>query len=93
MKLEAMNELRNAKKLEKDLEKEKELIITRNGKPYLFISLIKGQDIEKTLAFVRKFRAFQAIEALQEQSVAQGKDKLSLKDINGIISKVRKSYK
>jgi len=93
MKLEAMKELRNPKKLEKDLEKEKDLIITRNGKPYLLVSLIKGQDVEKTLASIRKFRAFESVEALQEESVAQGKDQISLGDINRIISKVRKDYR
>jgi len=93
MKLEAMKELRNPKKLEKDLEKEKDLIITRNGKPYLLVSLIKGQDVEKILASIRKFRAFESVEALQEESVAQGKDQMSLGDINRIISKVRKDYR
>ena len=93
MKLEAMKELRNSKKLGKDLEKEKDLIITRNGKPYLLVSLIKGQDVEKTLASIRKFRAFESVEALQEESVAQGKDQMSLGDINRIISKVRKDYR
>lgn len=93
MKLEAMKELRNSKKLGKDLEKEQDLIITRNGKPYLLVSLIKGQDVEKTLASIRKFRAFESVEALQEESVAQGKDQMSLGDINRIISKVRKDYR
>jgi len=93
MKLEAMKELRNPKKLEKDLEKEKDLIITRNGKPYLLVSLIKGQDVEKILASIRKFRAFESVETLQEESVAQGKDQMSLGDINRIISKVRKDYR
>ena len=31
--------------------------------------------------------------ALQEESVAQGKDQMSLGDINRIISKVRKDYR
>jgi uncharacterized protein YeeX (DUF496 family) len=93
MKLEVMKELRNTKKLRRDLEREKELIITRNGKPYFLISLIKGQNIEDVLSFVRKFRAFQAVEALQEQSVVEGKDEMSSKEIEKIISKVRKDYK
>ncbi len=93
MKLEAIKELRNTKKIIRDLEREKELIITRNGKPYFLVSLIKDQNIEDVLAFVRKFRAFQSVEALQEQSVAQGKDKMNSKEIEKVISKVRKDYK
>lgn len=93
MKLEAINKLRDSKKLEKDLEKEKELIITRNGKPYMLVSLIKGQDMEETLNSIRKFKAFQSIETLQAKSVAEGKDQMSLGDINRVISKVRKNYK
>ena len=93
MKLESMKELRNSKKLEEDLEKEKNLIITRNGKPYLLVSLIKGQDVEKTLASIRKFRAFESVEALQEESVSQGRNQMSLENINRIISKVRKGYR
>ncbi len=93
MKLEAIKELRNPKKLEKDLEKEKDLLITRNGKPYMLVSLVKDKNIEDILSSVKKFRAFEAVESLQLQSMASGKDKMTLKEINEIIADVRKGYK
>ncbi len=93
MKLQAIKELRNPKKFEKDLENEKDLLITRNGKPYMLVSLVADRDIEDILASVRKYRAFEAIESLQRQSMASGKDKMTMEEVNEIIADVRKDYK
>jgi antitoxin (DNA-binding transcriptional repressor) of toxin-antitoxin stability system len=73
------------------LAREREVILTSNGKPIAILSAVSEETLEESLAAVRRARAVAAVEKLQRQSVQAGKDKLSHTEISAEIRTVRKA--
>ncbi len=90
MQFMAVRELRSksAQAWEK-LEKEKELVITSNGKPIAIMTAVSDNNLEESLWVMRRLRAMMALETLQKQSVGKGLHKLSSRDIDAEIQSVR----
>ena len=74
----------------KELPKEREMIVTSNGRPIAILAAINESNIEESLAAFRQARAAQAVLSLQRSSMARGKDKLTMEDIDAEIKTVRK---
>jgi len=77
----------------KNLLSEKDLVLTNNGKPIALLSSITEENIEKSLAAVRRARALDALEQMQTQSVERGLDRMTLTEINAEIAEVRRARK
>ncbi|MER3423224.1 MAG: prevent-host-death protein [Nitrospiraceae bacterium] len=73
------------------LSRDKDLVLTSNGKPIAILSAVSEDTVESSLVALRRARAIAAVEALQSQSVAAGNDKLSLEEINAEIAATRKA--
>jgi antitoxin (DNA-binding transcriptional repressor) of toxin-antitoxin stability system len=73
------------------LAREREVILTSNGKPIAILSAVSEDTLEESLAAVRRARAVAAVEKLQRQSVQAGTDKISSADITAEIRAVRKA--
>ena len=73
------------------LAREREVILTSNGKPIAILSAVSEETLEESLAAVRRTRAVAAVEKLQRQSVQAGVDKLSPAEISAEIRVVRKA--
>ena len=73
----------------KKLPIEREMIITNNGKPIALLTPLTDETLEETVSAIRKAKAINAMKKMQEISVAQGNDKLTLKEINSIIKDTR----
>lgn len=90
MKFVTVRDLRGRPaKVWKDLETEKDLVLTSNGKPMAIITGIGEDTLESTLATLRRARAVQAVREIQQESQRRG-TKLSLEQINAIIADVRR---
>ncbi len=76
----------------KRLKRMKELIITSNGKPIAILSPTSEETLEESLGAIRTARAITAVEAMQTKSVKEGRDKVSLEEINREIETVRKAH-
>lgn len=74
----------------KVLAKEKDLIVTSNGKPIALLSAMSDENLEESLRAVRRSRAQAAAAAMQQASVKAGTDRLSLDDINAEIDVTRR---
>lgn len=72
------------------LKKEKEVIITSNGKPIAVLAPIAEGNLEESLKLTRKVRAMMAREALVDSSLKKGLNKIPLEEINAEIAHVRK---
>jgi antitoxin (DNA-binding transcriptional repressor) of toxin-antitoxin stability system len=83
----------NPGKIWEQLKNNKDIIITSNGKPIAILNPIYNDDIESTLEILRRFRAIKAVEDLQAEAVKKGLDKMSNKEIEEIIKKVRQEHK
>ncbi len=73
------------------LARERDIVLTSNGKPIAILSAVSEETLEESLAAVRKARAVAAVEKIQSRSAAAGRDKLSLDEINAEIRAARKT--
>lgn len=74
----------------KALSKERELVITSNGKPIAILSAVSEQTLEEALKSIRTARAVAAVETMQRHSVHVGTDRMTGKEIEAEIATVRK---
>ncbi len=77
----------------RELDQQRELVITSNGKPIAIVSATDEESFEQSLAEIRQARAIRAVKQLQEQSTTKNLDKLSGKEIDQEIAAARKSRK
>ena len=72
------------------LSKDKELVLTANGRPFALVTAIAATSFEEELMAVRRARARAALDRLHADAVANGTDRLSQETIEAIIRKARK---
>jgi antitoxin (DNA-binding transcriptional repressor) of toxin-antitoxin stability system len=77
----------------KKLPTEREMIVTNNGRPIALLTPLSDETLEDTISAVRRAKAINAVKKMQEISVKLGNDKMSLEEINAIITDVRKKNK
>lgn len=91
MKFLTVRELRSqASKVWKDLPEEREMIVTSNGRPVALLTPVNEDNLEASLKAWRRARAMQATEALQREAVRQGKDRMSMGEIEREIAASRR---
>lgn len=64
------------------------MVITSNGRPVAILAAITELNLEDSLSAFRQARAIEAVASLQRQSVEQGIDNLSAKEIDAEIKAV-----
>lgn len=90
MRFIGIRDFRNkSSKIWDELRKEREIVITSNGKPIALLSATTEENLEENLAAIRQAKAVAAVNAIQRKSVEMGTDKLSLEEINAEIKAVR----
>jgi antitoxin (DNA-binding transcriptional repressor) of toxin-antitoxin stability system len=73
------------------LARERDMILTSNGKPIAILSAVSEDTLEESLAAVRRARAVAAVEQLQRQSIRAGTDKLTPVEIAAEVQASRKA--
>lgn len=73
------------------LARNKDLVLTSNGKPIAILSAVSEETLEGSLAALRQTRAVTAVEAMQSESVGAGTGKMTLGEINAEIAATRKT--
>ncbi len=73
------------------LARERDVILTSNGKPIAILSAVTEDTLEDALAAVTRARAITAVERLQSQSVSAGTDSVTLNEITAEIKAVRRT--
>lgn len=83
MKFVSVRELRDrTAQLWRDLEREKDLIVTNNGKPVAILTATDSDSFERSLGEIRRCRAGDALSVLQRNAAERGLDTLSMDDID-----------
>ncbi len=72
------------------LRQQGEIILTSNGRPVAVITGVGENDVEETLAALRRARAQAAVSRLRRAAAASGVNKLSAADIEAEIAQVRR---
>lgn len=90
MKFLSVRDLKTkSSKVWKELEGQKEMIVTSNGRPIALLSSVNENNLEQVLTAFRRARATNAVASIQYESSQKGTDKISLDDINAEIGAVR----
>ncbi len=71
------------------LSQQHDLVITSHGKPVAILSAVSPDNLEESLAALRRARAIVAVEAIQRQSVTAGKHRTTQKQIQAEIGRAR----
>ena len=80
----------------KTLPKEREMVITNNGKPIALLTPLSDRNLEETLSAIRRAKAINAVRMIQQESVINGTCEMTLEEINSEIKmagKERKKWK
>jgi antitoxin (DNA-binding transcriptional repressor) of toxin-antitoxin stability system len=91
MKFLSVRDLRGkSAQIWKELPKEREMVVTSNGRPIAILAAINEANLEESLSAFRQARAVDAVASLQRRSIEQGTDRISMDEINAEIKAVRK---
>lgn len=92
MKFISVRDLRlRSAEIWRQLQQEKEMVVTSNGRPVAVLAGIEGQDVVEYLAALRRARAMLAVNKIQEHAQQTGKDKITAAEIGKEIRAVRRS--
>lgn len=72
------------------LRQQRELILTSNGRPVAVIAGIGEDDVEETVAALRRARAQAAVSRLRRAAAERGTSKLSPAEIEAEIAQTRR---
>lgn len=75
----------------KGLAEEREMVVTSNGRPVAILSAVTEENLEETLAAIRRSRAVAAASEIQRRSVQRGTDAMPPSEIDAEISAVRRA--
>ena len=89
MRFVSVRDLRNAPSEVWSALRTDDLVLTNNGDPVAVLARVNGQDVESTLAALRRARAQQAVSRLREAARANGTSSMSEEEIEAEISRAR----
>ena len=72
------------------LRQQRELILTSNGRPVAVIAGVGENDVEETVAALRRARAQAAVSRLRRTAAERGADKLRAAEVEAEIAQVRR---
>ena len=83
MKFVTVRELRGrTSELWDELERQRELIVTNNGKPVAILSATDAESLERSLRNIRRCRAADALSGLQRDAARRGLDQLTMDEVD-----------
>ncbi len=92
MKTVTIRDFRTRPKQVRDaLKREREAVLTANGRPVALMIPVDAGSIDRTLETLRRARALEALRALRQESRHRGLARMSATKIDAIIAKSRKA--
>lgn len=90
MKFMTVREFRlNTGMARRTLEKDEDLILTANGRPFAVVSRMHPEFFDKELLAIRRARARVAVERLRDDAASDGTDRMTMDDVNALVRGVR----
>jgi len=90
MKFITIRDLRsNTARLRRNLQTEREVVITANGRPFAVMTRVEPDQLEEEILAIRRARSRAAISRIRAKAKAEGLDRLTMDQINEIIAKTR----
>jgi PHD/YefM family antitoxin component YafN of YafNO toxin-antitoxin module len=79
------------KQVREALQKDREALLTANGRPVAVMIFVDEGTVDQTLETVRRARGLEALRAIRRESQRRGLARLSTGEIDDIIAKTRKA--
>lgn len=94
MKFASIRDLRtNTAALRETLKKEREIVVTVNGRPFALMVPTDPDRLEEDLLELRRARAKGAIARIRAKAKAEGLDTMTMEEIDAIIAEARQEYR
>ncbi|HEC61579.1 MAG TPA: type II toxin-antitoxin system prevent-host-death family antitoxin [bacterium] len=74
----------------KELKKNEEIVITSNGKPVALMISVNEDNLEEEVKAHRQAKVQLSITRMQKGAKEKGLDRMTLEEINGIITETRR---
>jgi antitoxin (DNA-binding transcriptional repressor) of toxin-antitoxin stability system len=92
MKTVTIRDFRTRPKQVRDaLKREREAVLTANGRPVALMIPVDAGSIDQTLETLRRARALEALRVIRQESRRRGIARMSTRDIDAIITKTRQA--
>jgi antitoxin (DNA-binding transcriptional repressor) of toxin-antitoxin stability system len=92
MKTVTIRDFRTRPKQVRDaLKREREAVLTANGRPVAVMIPVDAGSIDQTLETLRRARALEALRTIRQESRRRGLARMSTRDIDAVIAKTRKA--
>jgi antitoxin (DNA-binding transcriptional repressor) of toxin-antitoxin stability system len=76
--------------LRRDLEANREIILTANGKPIAVMTRVGPDDVEEEILAIRRARARGALSRMRDRAKAEKVDRLSIEQIDALVAQTRR---
>ena len=91
MKFVTVRELRsNTARLRKDLKKDREIVVTANGRPFALMTPLGPDTVEEEVLAIRRARAQAALSRTRTKAKADGLNRMAISEIDAVIASVRR---
>lgn len=92
MKFVTVRDLRSkTAAIRKDLEHEREIVLTANGRPFALMTPVDSDTVEDDIRAIRRARAKAAVERVRAAAKAGGLDELTMNEIDTLIAEARRA--
>ena len=92
MKFVTIRDLRSkTAAIRKDLEQEREIVLTANGRPFAVMTPVGSDTVEDEIRAIRHARAKAAVERIRARARARGLDRLTMQEIDTLIAESRRA--
>ena len=92
MRFMSVREFRvNTGRMRRDLERDDEVVLTANGRPFAIVSAVRSEVFDRELRAIRGARARVALERARESAARAGTANMPMSEVNAIIADVRRA--
>jgi antitoxin (DNA-binding transcriptional repressor) of toxin-antitoxin stability system len=91
MKFVTIRDLRgNTAQIRRDLQEDREIVLTANGRPFALMTPVEPDTVEEEVLAIRRARAQAALSRARATAKADGRDRMSMADVDALVAEVRR---
>ncbi len=79
--------------LRRDIAKEREIVVTANGRPFAILTQVGPDTVEEEVAAIRRARARAAVDRIRARAARRGRDRGGASVVEAVVSAARKERK
>jgi hypothetical protein len=81
----------NTGTMRRDLDRDEEVVLTANGRPFAIVSAVHPESFDRELLAIRGARARVALDRVRESAARSGTADLSVAQVDAVIANTRRA--